>query len=251
MKPTSESPPSPNPASAPPGPIQSHSPPASAADVADRLRLSVRVASARGQSLKEALSAHASSLRDDLDAWRASGHSSASYALAQANVNATPGGLWHAYHFASAPWRFVVNKAAATFGSEVLLVSITLAHCIAAGAALVAAPVVYLIQSECVRRAATEEERRFQRERRIVGVVALGTIPVSFTVATSNSWRCYAADDDHTAVAWVIGVPLLHCSVVYGAMWTMGRRWPGLLMGEGSDSPICDDTSCTNGDDPV
>jgi hypothetical protein len=173
----------------------------------------------------DSLSSQARSLRDELDALRRRGAAtSPSFALARAQAAGHPSGVWQAYRFVSAPWRFVVRKAASTFGPEVLLASVTLAHCIAAGAALVAAPVVYMVQSDFVARAKTARERKFQQERRLVSLVSVGTIPVSFVVATSNSWRCYAADDEHGAVGWAIGMPILHCSAMYAASFVLARR---------------------------
>jgi hypothetical protein len=173
----------------------------------------------------DSLSAHARSFRDEVDAIRRnSSDVSPSLALAQARAAASPGSVWRAYRVVQAPWSFAVRKAAATFGAEALLVSVTIAHCIAAGAALVATPVVFMVQSDFVRKAETLRERDYQRERRAVSLVCGATLPVSFVVATSNSWRCYAADDDHGAVAWALGAPLLHCTLVYGLSSLLAYR---------------------------
>lgn len=220
--------------------------PLSPEDLLDRIRDAGRRASERHQSLSRALSTQAKTLRDDLDAWRSQGRTS----FALANAHASQGPLWKFYNTASAPWRAAINRVATACGAEALLVSVSLAHMVAAGAALVAAPVVYMVLSDGVR-VAEGELRDFLRARRVVAVSGLATIPLSFFVATSNGWRCYGDGNDDAALSWVLGVPLLHTAGVCVGFWVVGKRDPGCrkrekrLAGGCSEGSNEEDGSCT------
>lgn len=146
-----------------------------------------------------------------------------------ARAAATPGNAWRAYRAASAPWSFVLRRAASAFGAEALLASVTVAHCVAAGAALVATPVVFMFQSDAVRKATTDAERRYLRERRTAAALCGALLPVSFVVATARSWQRYAHDDDVGALSWAFGVPVLHCAFTYGISALVSWRHTILL----------------------
>lgn len=208
-----------------------------ASEFSDRFEKSVAELADAAQGTRQSMAAvvnaastHARSFRDEIDAIRrANGDLSPSLALAQARAAATPGNAWQAYRAVSSPWSFVVRKTASAFGAEALLVSVTIAHCIAAGAALVATPIVFMFQSDSVRKAETEREREYLRERRIASLACGATLPVSFVVATSRSWCRYAKDDDHGAVAWALGMPILHCTFCYGVSALVAWRHEKLL----------------------
>lgn len=154
---------------------------------------------------------------------------------AAAATAASPQDLgWQAYRAASTPWSFAMRRAASAFGAEALLVSVTVAHCVAAGAALVATPVVFMFQSDAVRGARSGAERRYLRERRAAAAVCSAALPVSFVVATSRGWQRYADDDDVGALSWAFGVPVLHCVLTYGVSVLVSWRHEVLL--EASDA---------------
>lgn len=122
-----------------------------------------------------------------------------------------------------------MRRAASAFGAEALLASVTVAHCVAAGAALVTTPVVFMFQTDAVRRARTGAERRYLRERRAAAAVSSAALPVSFVVATTRGWQRYAEDDDVGALSWAFGVPVLHCAFAYGLSAVVSRRHAALL----------------------